>query len=105
MRDQLKKKIKEQEDARADIEKQRDMLKQEILQASARATPHALQPRVNCDTLLCVTLCCSLSARLRSSGGRLRLTARPLRRWGGREICCRITCVRRRVQRLSRCDV
>ena len=33
MRDQLKKKIKEQEDARADIEKQRDMLKQEILQA------------------------------------------------------------------------
>ena len=58
MRDQLKKKIKEQEDARADIEKQRDMLKQEILQASARATPHALQPRVNCDTLLCVTRCC-----------------------------------------------
>ena len=35
MRDQLKKKIKEQEDARGEIEKQRDMLKQEILQVKA----------------------------------------------------------------------
>ncbi len=32
LRDQLKKKIKEQEDARGEIDRQRDMLKQEILQ-------------------------------------------------------------------------
>jgi len=37
MRDQLKKKIKEQEDARGEIEKQRDMLKQEILQVRPQA--------------------------------------------------------------------
>ena len=51
MRDQLKKKIKEQEDARGEIEKQRDMLKQEILQLEREIDEQRRQIEIDRKTI------------------------------------------------------
>ncbi len=51
LRDQLKKKIKEQEDARGEIEKQRDMLKQEILQLEREIEEQRRQIEVDRKTI------------------------------------------------------
>jgi chromosome segregation ATPase len=51
LRDQLKKKIKEQEDARADIERQRDMLKQEILQLEREIDEQRRQIEIDRKTI------------------------------------------------------
>jgi chromosome segregation ATPase len=51
MRDQLKKKIKEQEDARGEVEKQRDMLKQEILQLEREIEEQRRQIEIDRKTI------------------------------------------------------
>ncbi len=51
LRDQLKKKIKEQEDARGEIEKQRDMLKQEILQLEREIDEQRRQIEIDRKTI------------------------------------------------------
>jgi chromosome segregation ATPase len=51
MRDQLKKKIKEQEDARGEVEKQRDMLKQEIQQLEREIEEQRRQIEIDRKTI------------------------------------------------------
>ena len=51
LRDQLKKKIKEQEDARGEVEKQRDMLKQEILQLEREIEEQRRQIEIDRKTI------------------------------------------------------